>query len=720
MRRTILLLFGVVTLLYAGNPLTLDAIFKDHAFKPHSPAQLAWVPGQKALTWLEKADDGTGLIRYDVLADNEEVLVAADAFRHPLTANELTVASYKWVDPQTLLIAADEKSIWRHSVKARYFLIDIKTQEIRSLLPGDPYLQYVKSAPDGKKIGFVKENDLYVLNLPDNKLKRLTSDGSATILNGRFDWVYEEEFSISDGWSWSPDGSKIAFWRFDQSMVPTYSWLDYRPLSGEVVTIHYPKAGQSNARVSIHVADLETGEIVDAGQSVFNESYLPRMEWLNNERLIVQNLNRAQNSLALLNVDFRNGRADTILVEHNEAWVNVDDDLKMLEDGRFLWTSERDGFNHIYLGDANGTSLKQITSGKWEVVSVYGSDGEYVYFKANREAVSDYHIYKVKTDGSDPTRLVSEPGRHEAVFSADFALFVDRWSSVSRLRQWDIVDNGGKPLRTLVENSAPADRYNLVVPQFGSFNTSDGVSLNTLSYFPPDFDAEKKYPVLMYGYGGPGSQTVRNTFGPRYYHQQRHVWFMYLAQQGYIVFILDNRGSGGRGKAFKNYSYGDLSKYAVEDHLAGARYLAGLPYVDKERIGIWGWSFGGYLTLHALSRDSGLFRMGISVAPVSDFRWYDTIYTERFMRTPQQNPQGYDAASAFSYLDGYDGSLLLIHGTADDNVHVQHAMNYMEALQQRAAPFDVMLYPGLNHRLDEGNSFLHLHKMMTDYIMENL
>jgi len=486
------------------------------------------------------------------------------------------------------------------------------------------------------------------------------------------------------------------------------------------VTIHYPKAGQSNARVSIHVADLKTGEIINTGQSAFNEGYIPRMEWLNNERLILQKLNRAQNRLALLNVDFRNARADTILLEQDKTWVDVHDNLKILEDGRFLWTSERDGFNHIFLGNANGSAPKQITDGEWEVAAVYGSDAEFIYFKANREAVSDYHIYKVKTDGSELSQLVSEPGRHEASFSWDFALFVDRWSSVSRLRQWDIVDNGGSPLRTLVENSLPAARYNLVVPQFGSFNTSDGVSLNTLTYFPPDFDAGKKYPVLMYGYGGPGSQVVRNTFGPRYYHQQRHVWFMYLAQQGYIVFILDNRGTGGRGKAFKNYSYGDLSKYAVIDHLEGARYLAGLPYVDKERIGIWGWSFGGYLTLHTLLRDNGLFRMGISVAPVSDFRWYDTIYTERFMRTPQQNPQGYDAASAFSYLDGYDGGLLLIHGTADDNVHVQHAMNFMEALQQHAAPFEVMLYPGLNHRLNGGNSFLHLHKLMTDYIMENL
>jgi dipeptidyl-peptidase-4 len=448
--------------------------------------------------------------------------------------------------------------------------------------------------------------------------------------------------------------------------------------------------------------------------------YIPRIQWTNNpNKLSIQRLNRLQNKLDLLIADVNSGQSKLALSGTDPCWIDYLDNIEFLNNKKqFIWMSERDGFQHIYLYNMDGSLERQLTKGKWEVGNVYGVNEKrrLVYFSANKVNITESHIYSIKLNGKSLKRLTKKKGWHRANFSPDWESFILMFSNSHTPAQYSLLSDTGANIRTLEENKIEAlDEYDISYPQFLTFDTEDGVTLNAMMIKPTDFDKNKKYPVLIYGYGGPGSQMVRNSWG-----RSNFLWHNLLAQKGYIIFSLDNRGTGGRGKAFKNLAYRDIGKWMIYDHIEGAKYLAKLPYVDKERIGIWGWSGGGYLTLMALTKGSDYFKTGIAVASVSDFRFYDSIWTERYMGLPQDNAAGYDSTSALNYVDKYKGNLLIIHGAADDNVHTQNSMQFIEKMQSANKQFNLMLYPGKNHSLLGRNTRLHLYTLMTDFILKNL
>ena len=459
---------------------------------------------------------------------------------------------------------------------------------------------------------------------------------------------------------------------------------------------------------------------MDIGEE--NDIYIPRIRWTKKAgTLFMERMNRLQNKLDLLTADVNSGKAETVFTETDSAWISITDDIFFLNDQRrFIRTSESSGYNHIYVYDLEIHSKAQITNGFWEVTDVYGinEDTGKIYFAANKGRVEERQLFSINMNGSRLRKLSSKPGTYSARFAPDFSVYLEYFSSVRIPPQTALTQNDGKQIRLLIENKMEElKKYKLAYPEFTSFTTSDGVEIKAMITRPADFDPDKKYPVLIYGYSGPASQLVRNTWG----RPTSKLWYTLLTQKGYIIFTLDQRGTGGRGKAFKNLAYGDIGKYMLIDHIEGVKYLRSLPYVDGSRIGIWGWSGGGYLTLMAMTKGSAYFKAGIAVAPVSDFRLYDNIWSERYMGLPSENKAGYDSTSVLTYTDRYKKGLLIIHGSSDDNVHMQNSMQFIEKLQTAAKPFDLMIYPGKNHSMrGKGDVYYHLYALMTRFIEENL
>ncbi|HHM01456.1 MAG TPA: S9 family peptidase [Caldithrix abyssi] len=716
----IFLMFGA--LLPAKTPpakkeLSLETIFQSPAFSLDYISAVQWLPGNRGLTYLKSSSHNKkSIYLFDLKNKKERLLIDGAALIRPGEEKPLNFSSYQWIENgQKVLFKADVKRIWRHSTVARYFIYDLASATFHSLIKGDPYVSNAKISPDKKWVGYVKKNNIFAYNTESGQTIQLTHDGNADIINGAFDWVYEEEFAISDGWRWSPDSKRIAYWRLDQSPEPTFSWVDFEPLNGRVETIRYPKAGQHNARVKIGVVTLAGAKTqwMDIGEET--DIYIPRLSWMNADILLIQRLNRHQNKMELLRALPADGTSEVLMVEEDSAWVDIHDNFFFVDDNHFIWTSERSGFNHIYLVDARNGNTQALTDGSWEVSDVYGANANHIYFRANRERSTEWNIYRLNRKTGDIRLIAPEAGVHSANFSPDYRFFIDNWSAADTPNRSLLKKEDGAKMAALVENDLNLEDYDFIFPEFGQFTTSDGIKLNTRTFLPANFDPAKKYPVVIYGYGGPASQIVVNRWG-----RTREVWFSWLAKEGYMVFTLDNRGTGARGKAFKNLAYGDLSKYAVKDHIEGAKYLATLPYVDKERIAIWGWSGGGYLTLNCMFRGAEYFKVGMAVAPVTDFRLYDTIWTERYMGLPGENKAGYDAANTLNYYRNLKGKLLIVHGTADDNVHFQNTMQLAKRLQRSALQFDLMVYPGLNHALNAPNSYLHLFTMMSNYLKKNL
>jgi dipeptidyl-peptidase-4 len=562
-----------------------------------------------------------------------------------------------------------------------------------------------------------------VVDLGNGEEKQLTFDGSATVLNGKFDWVYEEEFSIIDGWEWSPDGKRIAFWRLDQSAVPEFPLVRYPVDKGqpEIEFMRYPKAGDPNSLVQIGVAEVSTGKITWMDLGAGKDIYVPRLKWTNNPQVLsIQRLNRGQDTLDLMLANVDDGTTTVILSETDTAWIDVENGgLVFLERSeRFLWTSFRDGFMHIYLYRLDGTLEQQVTSGFWEVTDIAGVDErrETIFFLSTEVSPLDRHLFSIRFDGSGKRRLTPEPGRHSINMSPDRLVFLDTYSNVDTPSKALLRTNDGTIVSTLVENTTEMFQgYRFGEFSFLTVPTSDGEKLNAWMIRPQDFDPKKRYPVLLYVYGGPGSQTVTNSWGGA-----RNLWYHLLAEKGYIVASVDNRGTGARGKAFMQQTHNRLGLREVDDFVETARYLSGLSYVDSTRIGIWGWSGGGYMTCLAMTYGAGHFKTGIAVAPVTSWRYYDTIYTERYMDTPQNNPEGYRLTSALSYADRMNGKLLIVHGTTDDNVHWQNTITLVDELIRQNKKVYTMFYPGRAHGISGGNTTLHLYTMLTEFLLENL
>lgn len=724
----IIVVLSFATLLWAGEKkkLTLEDIFQSNQFMTKGLNNARWLPDSKGYTFLEKKEEDShqSIYFHNLKSGKVSRLVNGADLKPSPDKDPLRIEDYSWSKSgKKLLLKTDGQRVWRRVSLAKYFIYDLNTKNLQPVHSGEERISHPKLSADETMVGYVRNNNIYIKNQSDGSVTAVTRDGDENIINGQFDWVYEEEFGIEDGWRWSPDGKKIAFWRLDQSEVREFTWMDdYFPEYGVTTTIKYPKAGEKNSTVKIGIYHLSSQKTVWVDLGDEQDIYIPRIQWTDDPGILsVQRLNRLQNKLELMLVNAQDGSCRTILAEVNPAWVDVEDDLTFLKKtDQFIWTSERDGFKHIYLFDLNGKLLRQLTQGPWEVGSVLGVDekNKKVFFSANREHVTQSHIYSIGLDGKNLQKLTKEEGSHQADFSPDYGAFIHIYSNLDTPPQYALVSSNGKRIRSLVENKIEAlSEYDIRYPELLTFETEDGVTLQASMIKPPDFDPTKKYPVFIYGYGGPGSQMVRNGWS------RNTIWHNLIAQNDYIIFSLDNRGTGGRGKEFKNLAYGDIGKYAVGDHIEAAKYLASLPYVDKERIGIWGWSGGGYLTMMALTKGSDYFKAGIAVASVSDFRLYDTIWSERYMGLPQTNAAGYDSASVLSYIDRYKGGLLIIHGMSDDNVHAQNSMQVIQKFQELNKPFELMLYPGKDHSMrgrGPGNVTPHLYGMMTKFILENL
>jgi dipeptidyl-peptidase 4 len=621
-----------------------------------------------------------------------------------------------------ILLACNSEQIFRRSFLADYYLYEIKSKKLTKLF--DFKVQEPTFSPDGKKIAYVKDNNLYLYELDSKETVQLTKDGKKNaIINGITDWVYEEEFAFVKAFDWSADSKKIAFIRFDETQVPEYSMAIYdKDLYPKIETFKYPKAGEKNAIVSLHLYDLDKKLAKEINLGSYTDFYIARMEWTNDANVLsAQILNRHQDNLDLLFIDGTTAKATVILNEKDKAYVDITDNLTFLKDNSFIWTSEKDGFNHIYLYDKTGKLKKQVTSGNWEVTNYYGFDEKTsaVFYQSVENGSINRDVYRIGLDGKNKTRLSQNLGTNNATFSPNYQYFINSYSSATQPTVYTLNDaKAGKPIQSIVDNEVLSNKlkaYNLPTKEFFVLKTEKGNELNAWIIKPKDFNPNKKYPVFMFQYSGPGSQQVNNDW-----NGTDDYWFMMLSQQGYIVACVDGRGTGFKGADFKKVTQKQLGKYEVEDQIEAARVIGNYTYVDKSRIGIFGWSYGGFMSSNCILKGNDVFKMAIAVAPVTNWRFYDSVYTERYMQTPQENASGYDENSPINHVDKLKGKFLLIHGSGDDNVHVQNSMQMMEALIQANKQFDSQIYPDKNHGIYGGLTRVQLYTKMTNFIKENL
>ncbi|WP_426486589.1 S9 family peptidase [Flavobacterium sp. 2] len=621
-----------------------------------------------------------------------------------------------------ILIACNSNKIFRHSFTADYFIYDIAGKTLTKLV--DSQIQEPTFSPDGTKIAYAKQNNLYIYDVASKKATAVTTDGKKNaIINGITDWVYEEEFAFVRAFDWSKDSKKLAYIRFDESQVPEFSMsIFHKDLYPTIETFKYPKAGEKNSVVSLHIYDAagNTSKKVDLGN--YNDFYIARMQWTNdNNVLSAQVLNRHQDNLDLLFIDGTTAAAKVVLNEKDKAYVDVTDNLTFLKDNSFIWTSEKDGFNHIYVYDKTGKLKNQVTKGNWEVTNYYGFDEKTktIFYQSTENGSINRAVYRISLDGKNKVALTNKIGTNKATFSPNFQYFINTYSSASQPTVYTLNDaKAGKEIQVIENNQALADKlkgFNLPSKEFFVLKTAKGNELNAWIMKPKDFDASKKYPVFMIQYSGPGSQQVVNGWG-----SSNEYWFMMLTQQGYIVACVDGRGTGYKGADFKKVTQLQLGKYEVEDQIDAAKVIGAYPYVDASRIGIWGWSYGGFMASNCIFQGNDVFKMAIAVAPVTNWRFYDSVYTERYMQTPQENPNGYDQNSPINHVDKLKGKFLLIHGSGDDNVHVQNSMQMMEALIQANKQFDSQIYPDKDHGISGGNTRIQLYNKMSNFIKENL
>ena len=621
-----------------------------------------------------------------------------------------------------MLLASNSSKIYRHSFTADYYLFDTVTKELTQLF--NFQVQEPTFSPDGKKIAFARENNLYVYDIASKQTTAITTDGKKnSVINGITDWVYEEEFAFVRAFDWSKDSKKIAYIRFDESQVPEFSMSIFKKdLYPTVETFKYPKAGEKNSEVSLHIYDVASRGTQKVNLSQYADFYIARMQWTNEANVLsAQVLNRHQDNLDLLFIDGNSGAAKVVLNEKDKAYVDITDNLTFLKNNSFIWTSEKDGFNHIYLYDKTGKLKNQVTKGNWEVTNYYGFDEKTntVFYQSVENGSINRDVYSINLNGKNKVRLSKTTGTNAATFSPNFQYFINTFSSATQPTTYTLNEaKTGKQVQVIENNEALASKlkaYNLSAKEFFVLKTAKGNELNAWILKPKNFDPTKKYPVFMYQYSGPGSQQVNNDW-----NSNDDYWFQMLAQQGYIVACVDGRGTGFKGAAFKKVTQKELGKYEVEDQIDAAKVIGNYPYVDKNRIGIWGWSFGGFMASNCIMKGNEVFKMAIAVAPVTNWRFYDSIYTERYMQTPQENASGYDENSPINHVNKLKGKFLLIHGSGDDNVHVQNSMQMMEALIQANKQFDSQIYPDKNHGIYGGKTRIQLFTKMTNFIKENL
>ena len=751
----------VATLAAAAHPqgsdqstLTLQRIFASREFFGQRFGPARWLTAGDAYTTLEPAASATGvdIVRYDAEMGRRTVLVPASRLVPAGAAEPLEIEDYSWSpDAKRLLVFTNSQRVWRENTRGDFWVLDLASWSLRKLGGNarPSTLMFAKFSPDGGRVAYVRERDLYVEPLDGGgggkRIVRLTSDGSETIINGTFDWVYEEEFSLRDGFRWSPDGLRIAYWQLDAKGVRDFLLIDDTDsLYSFAVPVQYPKAGTTNSAARVGVVSASGGPtrwLAVPGDA--RDNYIARMDWAaTSTEVVIQHLNRLQNTLTLYLGEAATGRVRPILVDRDSAWVDVVNDLRWLDGGkRFTWVSERDGWRHLYVVSRDGATTRLVTPGDFDVVNpnylfgdpfVLGTDerSETIYFTASPSNPTQLYLYRARLDGREPPQRVTpatQAGTHVYDVAPGARWAIHRYSSFGTPPVAELVSlPEHRVVRTLVDNAALKARVAAVrrgaaeffrVPGAAGAGGAPAYDLDALMIKPPDFDSTKKYPVIFSVYGEPAGQMVQDAWGGAQY-----LWNQMLAQRGYIVASVDNRGTPPpRGRAWRKSIYRKIGVLATADQTAAAQTIARRPYVDASRIGVWGWSGGGSMTLNLLFRSPAVYRMGMAVAPVGDLRFYDTIYTERYMGLPQQNAEDYRQASPVSFVSQLRGDLLLVHGSGDDNVHFQNSETIVNALVAANKPFQLMVYPNRTHCICEGQgTTLHLYSLLTKYLEEHL
>jgi dipeptidyl-peptidase-4 len=717
---TAVLLF-LTAVVFGQQKITVENVFSG-TFRAKGMDELQSLKNTNQYTVLnvDQASRSMQIDLYD-FATLKKVSNLIDTKNHKELADGINSYTFD-ASEKKILIACHSSKIFRHSFTADYYLYDIAAKSLIKLV--DFQIQEPTFSPDGTKIAYAKENNLYVYDVASKKSTAITTDGKKNaIINGITDWVYEEEFAFVRAFDWSKDSKKVAYIRFDESQVPEFSMsIFHKDLYPKIETFKYPKAGEKNSEVSLHIYDVAAAATKKVDLGKYNDFYIARMQWTNDANVLcAQVLNRHQDNLDLLFVDGNTAAAKVVLNEKDKAYVDINDNLTFLKDNSFIWTSEKDGFNHIYVYDKNGKLKNQVTKGNWEVVSYYGFDEKTktIFYQSTENGSINRDLYRIGLDGKNKVRLSSKVGTNKATFSPNFQYFINTYSSATQPTVYTLNDaKAGKEIQVIENNQALADKlkgYDLPSKEFIVLKTAKGNELNAWILKPKDFDPSKKYPVFMFQYSGPGSQQVANQW-----NNSNDYWFLSLTQQGYIVACVDGRGTGYKGADFKKVTQKELGKYEVEDQIDAAKVIGAYSYVDASRIGIFGWSYGGFMASNCIFQGNDVFKMAIAVAPVTNWRFYDSVYTERYMQTPQENASGYDQNSPINHVSKLKGKFLLIHGSGDDNVHVQNTMQMMEALIQANKQFDSQIYPDKDHGIYGGNTRVQLYTKMTNFIKENL
>ncbi len=665
------------------------------------------------------------IVKYSYKKFGKPVATIIDGTELTYNKEPLNIEDYFFnADETKLLIATNINYIYRRSFTAHYYIVDIASKKVSKLIDKETPQQLADFSPDGTKVGFVMDNNLYFKDLEKNEMIAVTNNGKKNeIINGGTDWVYEEEFEITKGFYWSPNSKKIAFYQFNEKEVPEYT-MDYYygKTYPSPYTFKYPKAGEANSKIAIYIYNIEKGDDVPVIKTTSVYEYFPRMKWTNGNQLCVLGMNRHQNKLDYILVDESKKapkNTNVIYTDQSDTYVEVDNDLIFLKDGKsFLRTSEKDGYRHIYKIGFDGKET-QLTKGKWDVVELNGvnEDKGLVYYTSAQEGAIYKSIYVTDLNGKKTLKLSTLKGNNEASFSTGMKYFINYYTNANRPYLITVNNAKGKQLEVLKDNHSLINKlkeYNLSKKEFLTIKGAE-YDLNAWMIKPPNFDPSKKYPVYFNIYNGPGHNTVVDSWDGRNY-----LYHQLLAQHGYIVISVDTRGTMFRGAKFKKSTYLQLGKLETEDMIAVAKQVAQWDFVDKNRIGVQGWSYGGYMAALCISKGADVFKMGISVAPVTNWRWYDNIYTERFMRTPQENPNGYDDNSPINHVDKIKGKYLIVHGSGDDNVHLQNTLEMTKAMVDKNIDFDMMIYTNKNHGIYGGYTRLHLFNKLLNFTLNNL
>ena len=724
MRTTFWLLIAIFSsqVLFAQGTkqITMDDLWKNNTFR------IKDVPGFNAMkdgnryTQIDH-EGGRTYIRVYNLATGRQEITLFDNGVQKFNDSTLSIDGYTFSkDEQKMLLFTESENIYRRSALQRVYVYDIRSGKI-TLLDHDKLL-HATFSPDGQKVAFVKNNNLWYKNLQNNMLVQVTDDGEKnSIINGNCDWVYEEEFEFTRAFDWSGDGNYLAYYRFDESHVPEYTIAKYTGLYPEEYTYKYPKAGEPNSIVQVRIYNVQDRRTINANIGSETDQYIPRIKWAGNTgKLCIYRMNRLQNNLELLLTDPSNGASNTIYREQNRWYININDEISFLPDGHsMIFSSEGNGYSHLYNWDWQADKLTDLTKGNYDVAALVGVDlpRHLVYYTSAESSPLERKLYAVNWNGTGKTCLTPEKGMHSITPCEGFNFFLDRYSRLNKVPAIYLRNANGDIIRTLEDNKAlEATMKEYALGEIHFMNIKGATeNLDAWIITPPGFDSTKQYPVLMYQYSGPGSQEVSDRFpvGNFFWHEM-------LAEKGYIVFCVDGTGTGFRGETFRKKTYLQLGRYESDDQVAVAKNLGKLPYVDKDRIGIWGWSYGGFMSSTCILKGNDVFKAAIAVAPVTNWRYYDNIYTERYMRTPKENPQGYDDNAPEKMAASLKGKFLLIHGTADDNVHFQNSVMLTKALINANKQFESEYYPDKTHGISGGNTRYQLYTRMTDFILKNL